>query len=197
MMGPTRKRGGDNPDCTYYLGVIDGSETYRLVGKRGGAHFVAFSTARPAESVPEGESAEVGRLLGDELETAWDGSFVVTVGPEEQPGNWVRTTPEVDKVWIRQFFGDWVAEEPMTVRIERVGAEGAPPRLTPERLMEGLEAAGRLSCTRPSATGGAGRSTTARSPTASSNPPRRAASGPRPAGCRSTSTSWCSRTRRC
>ena len=59
LMGPNRKRGGDNPDCVYFLGLIDGRESYRLVGNRGSAHFVAFSAARPAEAVPEGESAEV------------------------------------------------------------------------------------------------------------------------------------------
>ena len=91
MMGPYRKWGGDNPDCVYFWAFIDGRETYRLVGNRGSAHFVAFSANRPAEAVPEGESAEVGRLLGGELETEWDGSFVVTLSPEPQPGNWIRT----------------------------------------------------------------------------------------------------------
>ena len=138
MMGPYRKWGGDNPDCIYFWAFIDGRETYRLTGNRGSAHFVAFSANRPTEAVPEGESAEVGRLLGGELQTEWDGSFVVTVSPEPQPGNWIRTTPDVDRVWIRQFFGDWNREQPMNVRIERVGAEGAPPQLTPERLAEGL-----------------------------------------------------------
>ena len=136
---PTMKWGGDNPDCVYLRAPIDGRETYRIVGNRGSAHFLAISVHRPIETVPEGESAEVGRLLGDELETEWDGSFVVTVSPQEQPGNWIRSMPDVDRFLIRQFFGDWEHEEPIDVRIERVGATGAPERLTPERLISGLE----------------------------------------------------------
>ena len=138
---PNRKWGGDNPDGLYLRARLDGSETYRIVGTRGSASFIAFSAQRPLELVPPGESAEVGRILGSELEQEWDGSFAITLSPEPHEGNWIRTVPEVDTLWIRQFFGDWERERPMTVRLERAGEEGAPERLTPQRLIEGLGAA--------------------------------------------------------
>lgn len=143
VMTPTRKSAGDNPDCNYLRAAIDGAQTYRVVGHRGSAHFVAFSAHRPMELVPPGESVEVNRLLGHEIETEWDGSFVVTLSPDPHEGNWIQTVPEVNTLWIRQFFGDWERENPMTVRIERVGAEGPPPPQTPERLAMGLTNAGK------------------------------------------------------
>lgn len=138
---PTMKWGGDNPDCVYLRARIDGEHTYRVVGNRGAAHFIALSVHRPVETVPPGESAEYARLLGDELEVEWDGSFVLTLSPEEQPGNWIPTMPDVERFLIRQFFGDWEHEQPMSVRIERVDAEGAPAQPTPDTLIEGLRAA--------------------------------------------------------
>ena len=68
-----------------------------------------------------GRCAEVGRILGTELEQEWDGSFVVTLSPEPHPGNWER-------------------ERPMTVRLERIGEEGPPSRLTLQGVIDGLEA---------------------------------------------------------
>lgn len=135
---PTMKWGGDNPDATNISARIDGEHTYRVVGHRGSAHFIAFTANRPIDVVPPGESVEVSRLLGHEIETEWDGSFVVTASPTSQPGNWLRTVPGVDRLGIRQFFGDWEREDPMTVRIERVGAEGPPLPQTPEQIATGL-----------------------------------------------------------
>ena len=143
-MSPTRKWGGDNPDCVYLQACIDGEHTYRLVGNRGTVHYVAFSAQRrPAP----GLGAEVGRILGDQLKTEWDGSFQIVLSPSEHPGNWIKTTPDTYRVNIRQFFGDWNREQPMSLRIERVGAEGPPSPLTPERVAEGLRRAGEFLAT--------------------------------------------------
>lgn len=138
VMTPTRKYGGDNPDCLYLRTFIDGEQTYRIVGNRGGVHYLVFSVYRPVDTVPDGESAEVGRILGSELETEWDGSFEIVLSPDEHPGNWIKTPPESDRVTIRQFFGDWAEEEPISVRIQRVGQDAPPPPISPERVANGL-----------------------------------------------------------
>ena len=140
MMTPTRKYGGDNPDCLYLRTHIDGSQTYRITGNRGGVHYLVFSAYRPPDATPPGESAEVGRILGKELLTEWDGAFEIVVSPDEHPGNWLRTAPGTSHIIIRQFFGDWAAEAPVNVLIERVGADGPPPPMTPERVAAGLDA---------------------------------------------------------
>ena len=61
-MSPTNKWGGDNPDALYLVAPLDGSRTYRIVGRRGTAHYHVFSTQRRWEDVAEGESAEVARM---------------------------------------------------------------------------------------------------------------------------------------
>ncbi|MGE4651261.1 MAG: hypothetical protein AAEJ53_10280, partial [Myxococcota bacterium] len=53
-----------------------------------------------------------------------------------------QTTAETSWFTIRQFFGDWLGEDPMRARSERIGATGAPPPLEAERLVEALASAG-------------------------------------------------------
>ncbi len=135
---PTRKYGGDNPDALNMRARIDGEHTYRVVGNRGTVRYVVFSIHRPSPNTPWQEQ-EVTRLLGQELQTKWDGRFEIILSPEEHPGNWLKTTPDTHQISIRQFHGDWHLEQPMTLRIERVGAEGETPApLMPETVAEGL-----------------------------------------------------------
>ena len=140
-MSPTNKWGGDNPDALYLVAPLDGSRTYRIVGRRGTAHYHVFSTQRRWEDVADGESAEAARMTNFDLETEWDGSFELWIGPEEHSGNWLRTTPDTYRVLVRQFFYDWEHEEPMTARIELVDDAGPPVPMTAERMSEGLQAA--------------------------------------------------------
>lgn len=134
LQTPTNKSFGDNPDCTYLVTWIDSAYTYRLVGNRGTVSWVSFLTQ--VRDVPPSASSA---LNNRQLKTEWDGSFEITLSEKEHPGNWLKIGPGPTYLFIRQFFGEWDTEEPMTVRIERVGAEGQqPPPLTPERLMRGL-----------------------------------------------------------
>jgi len=73
-----------------------------------------------------------------EMEFEWDGSFVVTLSPDPNPGNWIRTTPKTCVVRIRQFFADWENEDPIHARIELVGDPGPPPLLSPEQFIARL-----------------------------------------------------------
>ena len=136
---PTRKQGGDNPDALYLGAPIDGRLGYRLYGNRGSARFLAFTSMRRTPG-PWG-SEVVDTLFGHQLQTASDGSFELYVGPDERPGNRLRTTPDCFRLTIRQFFADWDREEPMTVGIERLDAEGPPPEPTPESVAGGLRRA--------------------------------------------------------
>lgn len=149
IMSPERKWGGDNPDCLYLRAAIDGRHTYRIVGQRGGAAYIVFTVQKPLASVRAGHvrgtdlllGTAVDQLLGKDLDVAWDGSFELVLSPDHHEGNWIETTPEADTILVRQFFGAWHLEEPMTVRIERVGADDKPDQITPERLAHGLREA--------------------------------------------------------
>ena len=70
-----------------------------------------------AIAVDQGTTGTKSFVLDD------DGSFRVTLSPEAQPGNWIRTSPGTYRVTIRQFFGNWSAERPMRARIDRLGAD--------------------------------------------------------------------------
>jgi len=143
---PTRrKQGGDNPDAFYLGARISGNETYRVHGRRGGARYLIFTILEPKEGVHGGHAlygTQQAQLSGDDLQVAADGSFELILSPEAQAGNWIQTTPETSWFTIRQFFGDWFAEEPMRVQIERVGATGHPPALSVEGLTHALAEAG-------------------------------------------------------
>jgi len=128
LQSPTHKSFGDNPDCTYHVARIDGSNTYRIVGNRGTVKWVSFL-------------AHPGALNNADLHVEWDGSFQVWLGPEECPVNWIRTEPGTTQVMVRQFFGDWATEQPMQMRIERLGDARTPALLTPDALVAGLDAA--------------------------------------------------------
>ena len=112
---PVRKQGGDNTDALYLGAPINGENTYRVSGHRGSARFVAFTVLEDG-ATPWG-GAVVGSLINEELAVEPDGSFELFVGPEPQPGNWIRTTPGSWRLTIRQFFADWENEQPMVARI--------------------------------------------------------------------------------
>jgi len=140
LFHPTRKQGGDNPDALYLLAPIDGNETYRIVGNLGSAHFVAITVMDPRPG-PWG-SAPTETMFRPDIQTEWDGSFVLTLSPDPQPGNWLRTNPKSFRVTVRQFFGDWEGERPMNVRIEHVGETEPPAPLTPAQVTQSLREAG-------------------------------------------------------
>jgi hypothetical protein len=71
-------------------------------------------------------TAIFGELDGSALEIGADGSFEITVSPEPQPGNWLRSHPQAGFVLIRQYFSDWERERPACFAIERLGREGLP-----------------------------------------------------------------------
>ena len=83
----------------------------------------------------------MGHLYGHELRTEWDGSFELILSPHRAPGNWLQTGPGAERFSIRQFFGNWEQARTMVARIERVGADGPPPPLTPERMAKALNEA--------------------------------------------------------
>jgi hypothetical protein len=136
---PLRKQGGDNTDALYVGAPINGTDTYRITGKRGSAKYFGVTVVERGATPWGGGVA--GALFGDEIETAADGSFELLLSPDPQPGNWIKTTPESFRVTFRQFFSDWENEEPMEARIDRLTGDQSPPQLTPEKVTKGLAAA--------------------------------------------------------
>ncbi len=131
---PFRKLGGDNADYTYQQAWIDGQSQYRISGNIGTCRFfnIAVQGARPVPKPgmrglhdPFGDTPQAN-MFGHDMVVGWDGSFEVYIGGEKRGDNWLPTTPDTRKLFIRQGFDDW-SELPVTMRIERVGMNEPRP----------------------------------------------------------------------
>ncbi|MBX7434964.1 DUF1214 domain-containing protein [Mycobacterium sp. Y57] len=144
--GPTRKLGGDCADFTYQQAWIDGRSTYRIVGERGTARFLNITVQgarRDGPGVlhePFGDVPEVN-LAGHQLAVDEDGTFEVRVGGARCGPNWLPTTAESRKVFIRQGFDSW-DERPARLRIERVDMDSPQPLPTVAQLTGAIAWAG-------------------------------------------------------
>ena len=143
---PFRKLGGDNADYTYQQAWIDGHSQYRISGNIGTCRFfnIAVQGARPEPRPgmrglhdPFGDTPQVN-LFGHDMVVGWDGSFEVYIGGEKRGDNWLPTTPDTRKLFIRQGFDDW-SELPVTMRIERVGMNSPRPMPDAQEMVSAIE----------------------------------------------------------
>jgi hypothetical protein len=122
---PDKRWGLDCPDAHYGRAPLDGTGTYRITGGPGDAHYLGIT-------VTAGHLGTQGiRTIGSlsrpgDLACEPDGSFELVVGPDEHPGNWIRTEPDAEAVSFRQFLYDWDRETPSWITIERLDAAGPP-----------------------------------------------------------------------
>jgi len=148
---PTRKLGGDAADLSYRQAWIDGIHTYRLTGRRGSARFFNITvqgarperhpvTGYPSLHEPFGDLPQAN-LFGHQLQCAADGTFELFVGGAERSPNWLPTTPESRKLFIREGFDAW-DETPTALTIERVGMDAPRPIPTAADLVAAMEWAG-------------------------------------------------------
>ncbi|PLW68614.1 DUF1214 domain-containing protein [Pseudohalioglobus lutimaris] len=133
---PLRKQGGDNPDALYVGAPINGEHTYRISGNRGTARYFAITVLEDGNT-PWGGGV-VGNLIDSDLHVEEDGSFELIVGPDEHPGNFIKTTADTWRITFRQFFADWENEVPMKARIDCLSDVEHNPVLSPSRLQAGL-----------------------------------------------------------
>ena len=150
---PFCKLGGDSADFIYQQAWIDGASVYKISGNRGTARFLNFTvqgprpekqpgTDWPSLNEPFGDIPEAN-LFGQQLETAWDGSFEIYVGGPRRGPNWLPTTAGSRKLFLRQGFDRWT-ELPARLRIERVGMAEPRPVATPEVMVNAMDWAGRF-----------------------------------------------------
>lgn len=136
----TVKIGADNPDNHYQSAAISGQHEYRLWGTRGTIYYLGFGTYAGRYG-STARSGQTGYLDGGHLQVAPDGSFEIRLSCREQPGNWLRMEPDTASLIVRQTFKDRGAERIADLHIERLGAGGPPPPITPAFVDCGLGAA--------------------------------------------------------
>jgi Protein of unknown function (DUF1214) len=147
--GPRRKLGADCADFAYHQAWIDGASSYRLSGDKGSARFfnVTVQGARPdLHPGTEGHSrnlhepfgdAPEANIFGHQIETDADGCFELIIGGERAGANWLPTTPDSRKLFIRQGFDGW-DEIPAKLHIERLGMDCPAPLPASGRMIEAI-----------------------------------------------------------
>ncbi len=136
---PIRKQGGDNTDAYYSGAPINGTNTYRITGKRGTAKYFAITVLEDGNT-PWGGGV-TSNLINDDVIVDEDGNFELIVSPDPDPGgsgNWIQTTPGAWRLTFREFFADWENEEPMRAFIERLNDVGEEPLTNIDDIGKGL-----------------------------------------------------------
>lgn len=135
------REGGDNPDQRYLVAPLRGGARYRIWGTRGTSRRLEFQVYAGLPWSAQGGKT-VAALDSEALQVDADGRFELLLDPQRQPGNWLRNPPDGSMVMVRQIFGDWDAELPGEIHIDRVGYEGAQkPPLTSAEMAQRLRAA--------------------------------------------------------
>ncbi len=116
----------DNPDNSNREMAIDGASTYRISGR-----FSAPAAQLTLELVTDFDGyAGIGRTLGALTSQAIvadaDGRFTVTVGPEADGPNQLRTEPGSLWLFSRDSMADWTQDQ-AELTIERIAGPPAPP----------------------------------------------------------------------
>jgi hypothetical protein len=136
----TIKIGMDNPDNIYLAANVNGNYTYRIRGKRGTVHYLGFG-AQAGGYGKTGTLDTDGYLEATDMQIAADGSFEIIASAAEQPGNWLKMTPNTRLIQVRQTRLDHAREIPADVTIERIDGPNQPRAFDPARVDGALQGA--------------------------------------------------------
>lgn len=139
----TAKIGADNPDNFYQNAALDGSSVYRLSGTRGTVQWLELATQKGSYGQGRG-MPPTGHLDAADMHIEDDGTFEVWISREPREGNWLPMEAETGTLIVRQSRLDPEVEQLAELTLERVGGDGQPSPLTPERVEKGLRQAGML-----------------------------------------------------
>jgi hypothetical protein len=100
----------DCPDALYSGAALRPDATYRVWGSRGDARFVGLQVMAGI--------GNAGDVVADDLTLAPDGTFELFLSADRHDGNWLPLAEGASSFVVRQFFYDWVAENPASLHIE-------------------------------------------------------------------------------
>lgn len=126
-----------NPDGHYLRARLRGDATYRVWGKRGTIPYLGFELSRGIWSYTRPTRIDCS-LSGRDLQLGPDGSFEIILSANAHAGNWLRLEPDVEWLHVRQFYHDWIEDEPPRVFIERIDRDPGAPEPTVAEIAERL-----------------------------------------------------------
>ncbi len=123
-----RKMGGDNPDAEYDHLALDGRYEYRIRGNIGSVKHLSFTVM---ERPLQGRAKLLGYLNERTIGADEDGNFTLLLALEEpsEPGLWIRSSPDLESILVRQYIGSREQETLASYDIEVIGT--TPYRLSP------------------------------------------------------------------
>jgi hypothetical protein len=130
------KWGMDCPDASYLGAALRGEASYRVTGNRGTVRYLGLQVMSGMETSMN--------VVADDLDLEPGGDFELVLSAEEHPGNWMALPEGSSSLIVRQFFYDWLAEEPARLDIERLGGPrpGQPEPLSAAATADQLVALG-------------------------------------------------------
>jgi Protein of unknown function (DUF1214) len=136
FLSPTIQFGLPAADCCYQWAAVEAGRTYRISGNRGTCRVFDVETR-------SGHMAHLGdwKLLdrSSDFEFGPNGEFELIISSTRQDGNWLQLPEGKGCIIIRQYYYDWLTEEPAALVIERVGAQYPPAPVSPASVAEGME----------------------------------------------------------
>jgi hypothetical protein len=139
-----------NPDQTYHSITIRGDLHYRLTGRVPDGYDLPTLLEVQAWSGNLFASRDTGdsgksqnqmslSLLEEEIDFDEKGNFTIVIGPDETPGNWLKTVPESNMILIRQYVTNWDRQAPWELDIQCLDEPPDNYRLTPERMEQAVK----------------------------------------------------------
>lgn len=132
-----RKYGMDSADAKYATARISGDGVYKLSGRLGSAHHIAFQLVTTHDGYRAFDS-----ISREELSLDDGGGFELLVAaerPEDWGGDFLRLDPRATELLLREYFYDWANELPSDFRIERLDAPAAAAPIDPAATRQTLE----------------------------------------------------------
>lgn len=109
--------GINTADCLYLTAIIDGNIDYKVSGLRGDAPLIEVSTYEGLLGTVK-NSVSVSFLTEKDLQLEEDGSFSLILSSNQQPGNWLKTTPNTNVLFVRQYSHDWAQTRAAELKVE-------------------------------------------------------------------------------
>ncbi len=141
---PPVRSGIYDPDNISYIAIVNGSDQYRITGKRGNSDDLSVQAISGFPGAGS-TGSPTATLLKNQIAVNSNGTYTITIGgtrPAGVSGNWLPTVPQTTLISVREAFNNWSDAAGDQLRIQTIGQTGPPPAtLTNQQLITAIDAA--------------------------------------------------------
>ncbi|WP_423463727.1 hypothetical protein ACO229_03115 [Promicromonospora sp. MS192] len=145
---PGAEAGLPNPDTIYRYVIVSPDYRYEITGRRGTSADLTFQVDDSGPERAGRLNRNLGLLAASDLAVRPDGTFTITVGPDEADGrpNHLRLPSDARRIMVRDTVSDWT-QTATSLAVRRVGGGPVQPEPGLDELAE--RAAGFLASAAP------------------------------------------------